>query len=48
MTLLLPAALLTLAASHPGWWSIPLIVVALFQAVSAFLSEIQKHEGKAA
>lgn len=37
MTLLAPAALLTLAASHPGWWSIPLIVAAVFCLLSAFI-----------
>ena len=41
MTLLAPALLLTIAAAHPGWWSIPLIVVALFQAASAFIPKLE-------
>lgn len=37
MRLLAPAVLLTIAAAHPGWWSIPLIVVAVFCLLSAFI-----------
>ena len=41
MTLLLPATLLTLAAAHPGWWSIPLIVVAAALLLSAFIPKLE-------
>lgn len=37
MRLILPALPLTLAAAHPGWWSIPLIVVAAVLLLSAFI-----------
>lgn len=37
MTLVLPALLLTLAAAHPGRWSIPLIVVEAVLLLSAFV-----------
>ena len=41
MTLLLPATLLPLAAAHPGWWSIPLIVVAAVLLLSAFIPKLE-------
>lgn len=41
MTLARIALLLTIAAAHPGWWSIPLIVVAAFCALSAFIPKLE-------
>ena len=37
MTLVAAGLLLTLAAAHPGWWSIPLILAAVFCLLSAFI-----------
>ena len=41
MTLLAPAVLLTIAAAHPGWWSIPLILAAVFCLLSAFIPKLE-------
>ena len=41
MRLLAPAIPLPLAASHPGWWSIPLIVVAAVLLLSAFIPKLE-------
>ena len=44
MTLVSPAVLLTLAAAHPGWWSIILIVAAAYFVASAFIPKLENHQ----
>lgn len=41
MTLVAAGLLLTLAAAHPGWWSIPLIVAAAYFVASAFIPRVE-------